>query len=108
MLDETPKAPAQIMYLGVGTAIPTEKNLEYPVGKRHALLIFVLATSLESARTLAKRHFETTNWESVLIDRINAVDTTAIQQAQADIINAYELALRDGSHGMVLNRAEAT
>lgn len=106
MLEQDSKTPAQIMYLGVGTAIPNERNVDYSVGKRHALLIFVLATSLENARTLAKRHFETTNWDAVLIDRINAVDTAAIQQAQPDIINAYELALRDGSHGMVLNRQD--
>jgi len=94
----------QIMYLGVGTAIPGEKNMEYAVAKRHALLVFVLAPSLEKAKMLAQQHFESAHWDSVLIDRINAVDIEALNQAQPEIINAYELAVRDCSHGMVLNR----
>jgi hypothetical protein len=93
-----------IMYLGLGTAIPTDKNIDYIQGVNHAILIFSLAADFEKANKVAAEHLSSTGWQEVIIDKMNPVDVAAIQEAQPEVQAAYELALKDGSHAMVLDR----
>jgi len=72
-----------IMYLGLGTAIPSDKNIDYIQGVNHALLIFTLAADFEKANALAVEHLNATGWQEVIIDKMNPVDINAIQDAQA-------------------------
>jgi len=96
------------MFLGLGTATPEEKNINFTQGLRYAVLVFVFEKTQEQANKIAKEHLEGTGWKDVLIDKINVVDGEAIQQAQPDVIKAYEIALRDGSHAMVLEQPKST
>ena len=93
-----------LMYLGLGTAKPSDKNIDYIKGVDHAVLIFTLAADFEKANKVAVEHLESTGWQEVVIDKMNPVDVAAIQEAQPEVKAAYELALKDGSHAMVLDR----
>lgn len=90
------------MYLCVGTAKPSKKNTQYAFEKNHALLVFVKANSIESGTALATEHLEATEWMEVVIDKCDLINPEAINNAQPEILNAYKLALKDGSHGMVI------
>ena len=105
--EASPETIIETVFLGVGTAKPTKKNTEYVPDKNHAVLVFSLARSVDKAMILAKEHFESTGWEDVLIDKMNPVDIDALNKAQPEVINAYELAVKEGSHGMVLNQVNS-
>lgn len=94
----------KIMYLALGTAIPSDRNIDYIPGVTYAVLIFALAEDFDSAKTLAIDHMQSTAWENIMIDKLNPVDSTAIEKAQAEVKAAYALAEKDGSHAMVLDR----
>lgn len=92
----------KIMYLGLGTAAPNEKNTNYKLGINYAVLIFAQAESFDDANDVAKDHMESTGWQEVVIDKMNPVDVNSLAKAPDEVMNAYEFALADGSHGMVL------
>lgn len=94
----------KIMYLALGTAIPSDRNIDYIPGVNYAVLIFVFAENFDKAKALAIEHMQSTAWENIIIDKLNPVDSNAIKQAQAEVQAAYALAERDGSHAMVLDR----
>ena len=94
----------EVMYLGLSTATPSDKNIDYIQGVNHAILIFSLAENFDKANALAIEHLETTGWEKIVIDKLNPVDVKAIEDAQPEVKDAYQLALKDGSHAMVLDR----
>jgi hypothetical protein len=98
------RSSKKIMYLGLGTASPSDKNIEYIPGVTYALLIFTLADDFENAKALAIEHMESTGWENVIIDKLNPVNGDAIKKAQPEVQTAYDLAVKDGSHAMVLDR----
>lgn len=94
----------KIMYLGLGTAIPSDRNIDYIPGVNYAVLIFTLAEDFDKAKALAIDHMESTGWENIVMDKLNPVDVNAIEQAQAEVKEAYAMAEKDGSHAMVLDR----
>ena len=94
------------MYLSVGTAKPSGENSVYTEGKNHALLVFAQANSLNEALGLSREHLESTGWQEVLIDKTDPIDAEAIKSAQPEIQSAYQSALKDGSHGMVLQTVQ--
>ena len=94
----------KIMYLGLGTAMPSDKNLDYIQEVNYAVLVFVTANSFEDANKRATEHLESTGWENVVMDKMNPVDGSAISEAQPEVKAAYELAVKDGSHAMILDR----
>ena len=94
------------MYLSVGTAKPSSENSVYTEGKNHPLLVFAQANSEKEALGLSREHLESTGWQEVLIDKTDLVDAEAIKAAQPEIQSAYQSALKDGSHGMVLQTVQ--
>jgi len=103
-VDDKFRSSKKIMYLGLGTATPGDRNIEYIPGVNYALLIFTLADDFENAKSLAIEHMEATGWENVIIDKLNPVNGDAIKKAQPEVQAAYDLAFKDGSHAMVLDR----
>lgn len=100
----TQEAVKEQMFLGLGTASPNEKNLDFSQGVSYAILIFVFAASVEKATDIAKQHLQATQWKGIHIDKMDPVDIEAIRKAQPEVFKAYEIALRDGSHAMVLEQ----
>ncbi|PCJ14981.1 MAG: hypothetical protein COB04_13930 [Gammaproteobacteria bacterium] len=90
------------MYLSVGTAKPNSDNSLYTKGKNQPLLVFAQANSVNEAIGLSREHLESTGWEEVLMDKTDPVDAEAIKSAEPEVQNAYQSALKDGSHGMAL------
>ncbi|PCI48483.1 MAG: hypothetical protein COB51_04905 [Moraxellaceae bacterium] len=94
------------MYLSVGTAKPTSENSVYTEGKMHPMLVFAQASSVNEALGVSREHLESTGWQEVLIDKTDRIDAEAIKAAQPEVQSAYQSALKDGSHGMVLQTVQ--
>ncbi len=95
----------ETMYLCLGTARPSEKNTQYVAGKNYPVLVFALGSTVENAEALAVDHLKSTEWLNVVIDKAKPIDIEALNTAQPEVVNAYKLALKDGSHGMVFGNA---
>jgi len=92
-----------MMYLCLARAKPTKASSLYTQGKNYPLLVFALSPSVKTATALAVEHLESTGWMEVEVDKVDPVDVNAIKNAQPEVVSAYEIALKDGSHGMALD-----
>jgi|GEM_PF-5137999 len=97
----------ELMYLGIGTAIAKKDNVHYRPEVNYALLVFVQEKDFDSATKLAKQHLDATGWQNIMIDKLNPVDVNALSQAPPEVMTAYEIALVDGSHAMILEAVKS-
>ncbi len=86
----------ETMFLCLGSAIATSSNSKYPVGEKHAIVVFVLALGTDEAQLGAIDHMESTNLSDVAIEEIAEVETETLNTAEPEVISAYEDAIVDG------------